>query len=237
LDEGLRQLIALQKLDDELSTATTERGALPGRREELASRREAVETEQARSKEALQEAETAQRRAETDVQDQQALLQRLEGQQFQVKSNDAYTALLREIDHAREAVSDAETRVLEAMENIDAAKERSAEAERQAEATLTGVAEQERELDTREKLLDERLGELGEQHVGVRAGFDSELLNRYDRVPRRPALAGVRGEMCLGCRVHIPPQQKIELMRGDGLISCSRCHRILIPEASLDTAK
>jgi hypothetical protein len=40
----------------------------------------------------------------------------------------------------------------------------------------------------------------------------------------------VREELCLGCRVDIPPQLKIELLRGQRLITCSNCQRILVRE-------
>jgi predicted nucleic acid-binding Zn-ribbon protein len=56
------------------------------------------------------------------LQDQEALLKRLEGQQFQVKSNDAYTALLHEMEHAKQAISDCETRILESMDAIETSR-------------------------------------------------------------------------------------------------------------------
>ena len=235
--EGLQQLIDLQNLDDELLAAEQEHAGLPARRQELAGRREAAELEREAARQALQEAEGDQRHAETDAQDKQALKQKLESQQFQVKSNEAYTALLREIEQAVEAISDAETRVLEAMEGIDSASTRVAEAEKQGEATLASATEQERALDLREKELDARIAELRGGREALCGQLAADLLGHYQRIRRRPAIAEVRDEMCLGCRIHIPPQQQIELLRGDTLITCSRCHRILIHPAALEAAK
>lgn len=235
--EGLKQLIELQNLDEELLAAEQEHEGLPARRQELAERREAVALEREAAKQALQQAESDQRHAETDAQDKLALKQKLESQQFQVKSNVAYTALLQEIAHADEAISEAETRVLEAMEGIDSASTRLAESEKQGGATLAGVAEQERVLDLREKELDARIAELRENREALCNQLAADLLSHYQRIRRRPALAQVRDEMCLGCRIHIPPQQQVELIRGDTLITCSRCHRILIHPAALEAPK
>jgi predicted nucleic acid-binding Zn-ribbon protein len=237
--EGLQQLIELQQLDDELLAAEQEHGGLPARRQELAERREAAENEREAAAQALHEAEAEQRRAEVDVQDKQALKQKLESQQFQVKTNEAYTALLHEIEQAGEGVSEGETRVLEAMEAIDSARERLSQAEKQAEATLAGVAEQERVTDLREKELDARIAQLRGSREALCQELDAELLAQYQRIAsrRRPAIARVRDEMCLGCRIHLPPQQQIELMRGEVLITCSRCHRILIPPDRVEAAK
>ena len=237
--EGLRQLIDLQNLDDELLAGEQEHAGLPARRQALAGRREAAELEREAAERALQEAEGDQRRAESEVQDKQALKQKLESQQFQVKSNEAYTALLREIEQAAEGISDAETQVLEAMEAIDSASTRLAEAEKTGEATLAGATEQERALDLREKELDARIAELRGGREALCGQLEADLLGQYQRIAsrRRPAIAQVREEMCLGCRIHIPPQQQIELLRGENLITCSRCHRILIHPGTLEALK
>ncbi|MDJ0852355.1 MAG: C4-type zinc ribbon domain-containing protein [Myxococcota bacterium] len=237
--EGLRQLIDLQHLDEELFAAEEENKALPGRRQELAERREAVQAELEAARQVLRDLEAAQRRAETEVQDAQALLTRLEGQQFQVKSNDAYTALLHEIEQAKEAISAGETRILEAMEALDGARERVAEAEKQAESTLAGVAEQERAADEREKQLTARIAELGELRARKCDDVDAELLAHYVRIGkrRRPVLARVQKETCLGCRVKVPPQTQIELLRGDELMTCTTCHRILIHDRVFEEAE
>ena len=238
LIEGLQQLIELQKVDDELRSVEQEHAGLPARRQALSERREAVEAQLEASKHALQEVEGDQRRSETEAQDKAALKDRLESQQFQVKSNDAYTVLLREIEQAKEAISEAETEVLEAMEAIDAARQRVAESVKEADATLANAAEQERGLDEREKDLDGRIAGLRGRREELCAELTSELLTLYQRIlsRRRPAIASVREEMCLGCRIYIPPQQQIELMRGEALITCSRCQRILIHPSALEAA-
>ena len=89
------------------------------------------------------------------------------------------------------------------------------------------------------KALDELCAELesglaardGERELLV-AKIDSAQLARYDKVARRlgSGVARVRNETCQGCRVNIPPQLHIELLRGERLISCERCKRILILE-------
>ena len=106
--EGLKQLIRLQELDDALAAAEGELAKLPELRARCAAQREAAEARTAEARQAVQDAEGLQRGAETELQDKEALLAKLENQQHQVKSNEAYTALLREMDEAREAISAAE---------------------------------------------------------------------------------------------------------------------------------
>jgi predicted nucleic acid-binding Zn-ribbon protein len=235
--EDLQRLIDLQKLDEQLAASEGESASLPGRRAALAEAREAAEQRVASAEQMLHEAEGEQRRAEDDLQDQEALLRKLEGQQFQVKTNEAYTALLREIEQAKTAISDSETRILEAMDAIETGSRERAAAEEQVEKVLARVAADGTALDARERELAARIAELREVRVACRASLESELLEQYEKIAsrRRPAVVRVREEICLGCRVNIPPQLQIELLRGQRVITCSNCHRILIPEGAPET--
>jgi len=38
----------------------------------------------------------------------------------------------------------------------------------------------------------------------------------------------ITGEICVGCRVDIPPQTYIELRRRERIVTCGRCNRILV---------
>ena len=48
-----------------------------------------------------------------------------------------------------------------------------------------------------------------------------------------PVVVTIRKEMCEGCRVGIPPQSYIELLRGESMVSCVNCQRILVHEERL----
>jgi predicted nucleic acid-binding Zn-ribbon protein len=228
--EGLQQLIELQKLDAELATHEEEHASLPARREALAAQQAEAEAQLAAGREALRAAELEQRQAEAALRDREAVVAKLEGQQFQVKTNEAYTTLLREIDHAREASSVCETKILEAMEAIEARSEAAAA----AEAALKLVQERAvggcHALDSRESELDARIGALRVRRGDVRSGVPRELAELYDRIAkrRRPAVVTITREICVGCRVDIPPQTLLELRRRERIVCCGRCQRILV---------
>jgi predicted nucleic acid-binding Zn-ribbon protein len=232
--DDLQRLIDLQNLDEELTAYEGESAGLPGRRAGLAEMREAAQQRVVAAKDALQKAENEQRHAESALQDQEALIQKLDGQQFQVKTNEAYTALLREMEQARQAISDSETRLLEAMDAIETGGREQAAAEEEVEKVLGRVAADEKALDARGHELAALIAELREARVTCRASVEAELLEQYDKIAsrRRPAVVHVREEICLGCRVNIPPQLQIELLRGQRVITCSNCHRILVREAT-----
>jgi predicted nucleic acid-binding Zn-ribbon protein len=234
----LQQLIELQGLDDEITALEEEHAGVPARRSEFQQQRTDCEEKIARFSEALRAAEHEQREAEAMLQDQEALLKRLEGQQFQVKSNDAYTALLHEMEHAKQAISDCETRILESMDAIETSRSELTAAEAEASATNARLETEERALDEREKQLGEELSRARARRDDVCVRIEADLLGHYTKIAtrRRPAVVVISNEMCLGCRVNIPPQSYIEILKAERVITCGQCHRILVHEAKLPPA-
>ena len=235
--EGLAQLLALQRLDDELETFEREHDGLPARREQVAQRLRDAEAEASRAADALAAAETAMRQAESELQDNEALLGKLEGQQFQVKSNDAYSALLREIEHAKVSISNSETGILESMEAIEAATDVKGTAEialRDAAAALESgsVSIEAREIELRDQIEQHR-----ERRLVICPSIAPELLKHYERIAKRrsPAVIVISHELCGGCRVGIPAQDFIEIRRGERVVTCGNCKRILLHDEKVES--
>ena len=230
--DGLQQLIDLQALDDQRTQLRDRQASIPDKRAALEATRQALEADVASAGETLQAAEAEQRRAETELQDQEALVQRLEGQQSQVKTNEAYTALLHEIDAAKEAISGFETVILEAMEQIEDARSRRSEAEATCEREQARLDRESKSLDEKHAELESGIAARDGERQALVAEIDSGLLAQYDKIAKRlgSAVARVSRGNCQGCRMDLPPQLLIELIRGERLITCQRCKRILIPE-------
>ena len=235
--QGLTQLLELQRLDDEFVACQTEYDGLPGHRVRIEEERSACDEQLAAAKQTLQDAEAALRQAEAALQDQEALLQRLEGQQFQVKSNDAYTALLREMDQARESISEHETKMLEHMDAIEQSRGRLAEVEKQVGETRSQLEAERRAIDARDTELTSEIGRLRTLRSQGGPEVGAELWNHYGRISnrRRPAWILVKEERCGGCRVGIPPQSFIEILRGEAIVTCGNCSRILIHAEKLES--
>jgi len=233
--KGLQGLVDLSKVDVQLAALEEEKAALPAKRAALDEARSASQAAEEAARAAVDVAEQEQRRHEAVAQDKEVLLHKLEGQQHQVKTNEAYTALLHEMDEARAAISEAETRILEAMEAIEEARSEADRAASRAQAARARADEDESALEAREKALEERIAALQRERAGLADGVDATLLARYARIAsrRRPAVAVVERETCMGCRVGIPPQAVLELRRAESLITCGHCQRILILEEHL----
>jgi hypothetical protein len=235
--QGLTQLLELQRVDDELVALQTEFDGLPGHRERIEQERSACDEQLAAAKQAVQDADGLLRQAEAALQDQEALLQRLEGQQFQIKSNDAYATLLREMEHARESISEHETKILEHMEAIEQSRGQLAEAEKQVAEARSRLEAERRAIDARDPECTSEIDRLRVLRAELGPGVAKDLLNHYERVAkrRRPAVILVKEERCGGCRVGIPPQAFIEILRSETIVTCGNCARILLHAEKLES--
>jgi predicted nucleic acid-binding Zn-ribbon protein len=236
--EGLQQLLELQRLDSEITRREELLAEIPSKRRQFEASLESASAKLEAARENLQAAELAQRNAEAALQDHEALLQKLEGQQLQVKDNVAYSALLREMEHAKQAISACETTILEAMEAIEKNRAALTAAESEDRETRASVESGHQEIDAREKQAAREQTELGSERALVGPRLDPKMLALYERVARsrRPALALVSNEVCGGCRVGIPAQNYIEILKGERLITCGNCRRILLHSDMVSSA-
>jgi len=80
------------------------------------------------------------------------------------------------------------------------------------------------------KNLDECLDDLVKEREQLCAKVDRELLSRYNMLRERRgglAVSPVISGVCQTCHMGIPPQKFNELIRGDSLMSCPNCQRII----------
>jgi uncharacterized protein len=231
----LQQLLELSRIDMQLAGLEEQRSSVPGRRAAALTQRTATEARLASAREEVTKAEQAQRRSEGLAADQETLLKKLQGQQLQVKTNDAYTALLSEMERAQTAISEAETHVLEAMDAIELSRGRLREIEADLRNVRAHTESEEQACDALEKDLSEQVTRLREARDAAASRLDARLLTRYEKIAprRRPAVTFVVAQICNGCRVGIPPQVLIEIQRAATPISCPNCNRILVLEEQL----
>jgi len=230
MNSDLHKLIDLQQVDARIAALRTEIAALPKEvaqiEAKLAGSKAKVETAQA----AIKADEAARRKHESDIKDQQEKISKYRDQSLKVKTNQEYKALLSEIGHAEAAVAKLEDKVLEIMVAADSRKE----ALKQSEATLkadTAENDREKEHARQQTAEDEKqLAELAAQRKELRAHIGDDTLRHYDRVLklRGSSLAAVHDDqMCSVCRVILRPQVYQDVMKGEEIIACDSCQRIL----------
>ena len=139
-----------------------------------------------------------------------------------------------------------------AMRETDALQKQIAAFETQIIEKMTGVEEVEKELESRAEEIssldakrEAALGEFDKQIAAERTELDEELKRRndvfvtlptqlaavYNRLAQRSrdgiAVAEVVNGSCSACFMSLRPQMQVEVKRGDQIITCESCTRIL----------
>jgi len=231
VDAQLQTLIDLQGLDARVSTLETEAARLPKQIEmlqaALAEAKKAVETIKAKVETTRKDLRTK----EKDLEVANVKRQKLEAKLYEVKTNKEYSAVLLEIEEAKQEKAQIEEDILGLMEM----QERLAVDIKEAEQRLKTREEQARqdEAVVRKKLaaVEQELA-IGRAQRAARAKeLPAGVLASYDRILKARggvAVAAVSSaSVCGGCRVSIRPQAVQELRAATGLMVCESCGRYL----------
>jgi len=137
--------------------------------------------------------------------------------------------LSEEVAHMKARFAQEEEAELRLMEEADAAEALVRSAGRELEEARRQSAVEEPAL--REQLQDWRQ-ELADVEAG-KEGVWSQVPARdqaiYSRVRVRPAVAEVRNNQCSACHVTVTSSGMQVMRKGDALVNCEHCGRILVP--------
>jgi predicted nucleic acid-binding Zn-ribbon protein len=228
--EQIRQLVALQHVDDGIHAVHAELEAAPKEVEELEKRFNAQDAQRNYVLEKLQHLQEQQKRLDADIQDDESRLARSKDKLMLVENDREFQAMDREINNMEtlsqsreeERMALQEERILqeENLRNVeDTWNELKVELERQQE-----------NLEFRLSLSREKLEGLEAQRTEVSEGIPAPVLGRYEFIRNRlrhPVIVPVNEGICSGCHIAIPPQVFIDLQRGSHIMSCPNCQRLM----------
>lgn len=139
--------------------------------------------------------------------------------------------LQRELDVLRVKLAVAEDDALERMEQVDTAQVTLRDLSALVAARETQRASSMEPLRARFDMLTEQLATANAERAALAAGAEPADLSLYERIKshRRPAVTGVVGESCGGCRMPISNEERRAVRTGTGLTQCANCDRILAP--------
>jgi predicted nucleic acid-binding Zn-ribbon protein len=147
-----------------------------------------------------------------------------------VKTNKEYQLLLREVDDNKKRKDSLETELIEYMEQKEQLEKVVEESEKEYLLLKEKIEAEQNEIDQQttedKKALEAYLND--QKQIGK--DLDPGLMTRFSRISKMNkglAVIDVKNEVCMGCFMNIPPQLFIEVQRGNSLISCPQCSRIL----------
>lgn len=229
-----KKLILLESLQELDKAIDSKKGAQASLRaeistceQELFTRKQTLEIEM--DKQAALEKQKAE--SEAALATELENIKRSESHSKEIRTNKEFQAIGREISAAKKLVGELEEQILaltssteEAQAAIDACKSECDSAE---ECCTTMAAEKQAAITVLQQEIDSSSNDRDE----LLKQLSQNLVRRYYQLReqrRGQALAEVRGGSCLGCNMNLPPQLYNTLFRGEELMYCPHCQRILI---------
>src|SRR5262245_40804725 len=227
----LQQLIALQNLDSTIRKLEKDQEAIPERRAEIEREFDQRAFEIRGLETRRDEAKHTRARLENDVVEQKGKAERAERNLMSSKRQEEYTAAIREADAARKQISAFETQILEQMEALEVAEKALSE---RADEIASLNSDREKMLSSFDEEARTRIQQLEKARVDrerVFAALSKPLSSLYNRISARirdgVAVAEARNGSCSACFMTLRPQVMAEVRRGQEVITCDNCSRIL----------
>lgn len=149
----------------------------------------------------------------------------------EIKTQKEYQAVSKEITTARKLKAELEEQTLQKIARIDELQAEITGMEENLVSLKENVAAQQEELQGKIDRLEEGISQDVEGREEIVKGLPASIMRRYTllREQRRGiAVVEAKGGSCLGCNMNLPPQLYNTLFRGDELITCPHCQRILV---------
>lgn len=226
---GLDKLLELQKLDLAVARLEADTRTIPQQIRGLEARLTGARAglDQARAK--ADQIQRDRRAKERELDEATQHTKKKQARLYEIKTNEEYAAVLKEIESLKEKCSRLETEILELLERADGAAKTVGEAEREYEA-VEGICRKERaEKEAQLAKLERDLASLREAREDQASRLEGALLQQYTRLikTRGVAVVAVRDGSCTGCGIALTPQSYNEVRRNDRMFTCSSCNRII----------
>lgn len=226
----IQRAIRLQTLDDRIAVLTKEIAALPKHIAEIEKKLEAHNRRLEADRAAVTANQKERKSLDGDIQSQDQKISKLKTQMMEAKTNDQYRAFQHEIDFCQKEIRRFEDRILELMtqsepleKNVKAAEASLAEEKKQVE----GEKAQARERTAADQ---KEIAGLNDERAGITKQMDPKLASEYERIRKGRAgvaIAEAINGRCSKCNMALRPQFLQELKRGDAVMICESCKRIL----------
>jgi predicted nucleic acid-binding Zn-ribbon protein len=227
---SLEHLIRLQQLETDAGERKRRLAELPARITEIEASIAAAKAARDAAAALVTENQASRRAADRELGVQQSRLTKFKDQLMEVKTNKEYTAMQHEIATADEGVRTFEDQILNLMVQADelTAAVKAADA---ALAAEEGKGRQVRaDVDAERTRLETEVTSLAATRVEVEGKMPAELVRLFaDSVAKRRGIAVSRivDGHCEACQVRLRPQFIMDVRKGDRLMHCDSCMRIL----------
>ena len=235
----LKLVIRLQEIDNSLAVLVREIASLPKHIGEIEKKLLAHERKLEADRAALAANQKERKRCEAEIQAQEQKISKLKDQMLQAKTNEVYRAFQNEIEFCQKEIRKFEDGILQMMGESEPL-EKNVKAAEAALKTEKAQVEAEKKVARERTAADEAAArEFHKERAAIVSAIAPATYQRYERARKARKGIGVAEAVegrCTGCNLSMRLQFYQDLKKGNEILSCECCHRILYynPPASIE---
>ncbi len=226
----INRAIRLQILDDRAAELTKEIAALPKHIAEIEKKLEGHQRRLEHDRAATVANQKDRKRLEGEIQAADQKISKLKTQMMEAKTNDQYRAFQHEIDFCQQEIRRHEDKILDLMGEFDPL-EKAVKAAEASLATEKKQVEDEKSAARERTAADQKeIDLLTAERKTILSEMDPKIASEYERIRKGRAgvaIAEVLKGRCSKCNILLRPQFLQELKRGDSIMVCESCRRML----------
>lgn len=231
--DQIKQLVELQKVDDLIFAVRQEMERAPKDLEALQTRFDSLDGKRNSILEKIEHLQEQQKRLSLEIDDDTNKIRKSKNKLMQVGNTKEYQAMIREMDTMERVNRSREEEKLLLMEELKFQNDSLAELDRDYTSINAELEVKRDGMEEKLKQAQQKLDSLTHQRGQVSKNIPQPIFMRYEFIRSRlehPVIVPVGNGICSGCHIAIPPQSFIELQRGQQILSCPNCQRLVFWE-------
>ena len=243
--KDIKLLVQLQDKDKTLDDLRAQLEAVPGRTQALLDALEEKKSLLSAEKETLTTLQVTKKEKEIELTGKEELIRKHQVTLNQIKSNEAFKALLSELETAKKEQDELETKILETLDEVDTAFKKQKKTSQALKELEVKTQKDISELEAKKDSLETGIKSLESDRTAFCSQIDPDASSNYEHIRTQKkglSVTAVKkrndkggGSSCGGCNISLTPQCLVDLKKKDVIIICDNCQRIIYSGEDIDT--
>lgn len=227
----IHQLKELQKLDDQIYEVQQILEKAPDELRDLQDKLTKAEVQRDRINDKISHLKESESRISREREENSERLKKSKSKLMNTGNEKEFSAVTREIDNLEKMTQPREDELLAVRDELRNQNDSLNELNEQYIDLKTQVEARKATLDEQLKSAKDRLAELDRERDESSRSIPKPIFQRYEFIRQRlqhPVIVPLENYICQSCHIAIPPQDFNEMLRGEHIMSCPNCQRLIV---------
>jgi len=237
--QDLALALRVQALDRKIASLENEIATLPKYIAEIEKKLDTHRRRLEADRAALAANQRDRKKLEGDIQVHEQKISKLKDQMLQAKTNEQYKAFQNEIAYIEAEIRKAEDRILDLMEQSEPLEKNVKTAEVELNKEQQEVEAEKTRARERTAADKKEHAERQAERASMTGEMDPNFYATYERIRKKTKntpIADATEGRCDACQIALRPQFFQDLRRGDSIMFCESCGRILTYNPIIDVS-